>query len=68
MELRINEGKRSLIKCGSIPLALASLFEILRPKSIDIAIKKPYHLTLRNPIFNICDPGDFKKAGKKNII
>ena len=58
----------SLIKCGSIPLDLASFFDKLRPNRTDIAINKPYHLILRNPKFNISDPGDFNKAGWKYII
>ena len=68
MELSIREGKISLIKCGSIPLYLANFLDKLRPKSTDIAIKNPYHLTLKNPKFNNWDPGDFNKAGWKYII
>ena len=63
MELNISEGNISLIKLGLMLAVLASFFEILRPKTIDREIKKPYHLIVRNPRLNNSDPGDFKKAG-----
>ena len=63
IELKTREGNISLTKCGSIPLDLASFFDKLRPNRTDNAINNPYHLILKNPKFNNCDPGDFNKAG-----
>ena len=54
----IKEGKISLIYWGLIFLDFASFFEIESPINTEMAIRIPYHLIVRKPIFKNVSPGD----------